>query len=234
VTRKSDLVYRQLKHRFLAGEFRFGERLTVNALGRAMGTSRQPVLEAIKRLADDGLVEVTPQVGSHVVMPRLGSVADFFEVFAALESVVTRFAAERRDPGDLHELEAAVPLVSYARTDDRFDLQAYLAGNRTFHGTVHELAASAEAVTAARRCWDRSDFLLASLDMVQMRSSLPRAVAEHQAMFEAIRAGDGSVASDLARDHVRRFAEPVIESLRAARDTSERGGEVETGATALA
>ncbi|MCW2986985.1 MAG: transcriptional regulator [Conexibacter sp.] len=213
--RKADLVYDQLKLRFLAGEFRFGERLTVNDLGVSMGTSRQPVLEAIKRLQDDGLVEVTPQVGSHVVIPPLNGVADFFEVFATLESLVTRFAAERREPGGLGTLEAAVPLVGDALEGGDFDLQRYLAGNRGFHGSVHQLARSAEAVTAAERFWDRSDFLIASLDLIQMRSNLSRAVAEHQAIYEAIADGDGDRAADLACAHVRGFASPVTKSLRA-------------------
>jgi DNA-binding GntR family transcriptional regulator len=214
--RKTDLVYVQLKDRVMSGEFEFGERLIVNDLADAMGTSRQPVLEAIKRLQADGLVEVTPQVGSHIVVPSPDMIRDRFEVFARLEGLVTKFAAERHAAEQMDELEPTAGLVLDSFDGDRFDVRVYLAGNRRFHDAVHRLAASEEAAAAAHRFFDLADFLVASLHLVQKRSSVARSAAEHKAIVDAIRARDGELADELAMAHVRSFAEPIERSLRQA------------------
>lgn len=209
-----DLVYGELKGRFTAGEFRFGERLDVNQLAQSMGTSRQPVLEALKRLQDDGFVEVTPQVGSHVVIPAPSDITDFFEVCAVIEGLASRLAAERREKRDVIELAATEDLVLHALDGDSFDLGIYLEGNRRFHGTVHRLARSAEAAAASTRYWDRADFLVASMNLGQMRLTMSRAVEEHRAISEAIRDGDGERAASLAERHVLGFGPPIEERLR--------------------
>jgi DNA-binding GntR family transcriptional regulator len=211
--RKMEVVYDQLKAQFLAGKFRFGQRLEVNELGEAMGTSRQPVLEALKRLQDDGLVEVTPQVGSHVIVPSPDAVVDFFRVFAVLEALATTMAAERHTDVDLVALSPTTDLVLTALDGDDFNLSIYLAANRRFHETIHSLARSEEAADAARRYWERSDFLIASMNLSQMRETLTRSVEEHRAIFEAIKAGDGSRAGELATVHVEGFADPIRQSL---------------------
>lgn len=227
--RKVDLVYTELKSRFLAGDFRFGEQLVVNDLATSMGTSRQPVLDAIKRLQDDGLVEVTPQVGSHVIIPSPHSIEDFFEVFATLEGLVARLAAERHREEQLVELELTAGLILRAKTDRGFDLPTYLAGNRRFHEAIHALAASEEAASAAHRFWDRSDFLIACLEMSDMEATLKRSAAEHKKIVAAIRARDGERAQQLALAHVRGFTRPVEKSLRHAvqdlRSTSGPSGD---------
>jgi DNA-binding GntR family transcriptional regulator len=211
--RKTDVVYDQLKARFLAGELRFGERLEVNELAESMGTSRQPVLEALKRLQHDGLVEVIPQVGSRVVVPRPSAVADFFRVFAALEALATRMAAERWTASDLERLETTTDLVLNAVEGGQFDLTTYLDANRQFHDTIHSIARSPEAAQAARRYWDRSDFLIASVRLPQMHDTLSRSVSEHRAIYAAIEAHDAEGAARLATEHVEGFAVPVEQSV---------------------
>ena len=213
--RKMDVVYDQLKAQFRAGDLRFGERLEVNQLAQAMGTSRQPVLEALKRLQAEGLVEVTPQVGSHVVIPSPQAIEDFFHVFAVLEGLATRLATERRDDRDLIELAPTQDLVLTAAKGRKFDLGVYLAGNKRFHGTIHRIARSTEAAEAAHRYWERADFLIASMNLKQMRETLARSVEEHRAIFKAIKKGDADLAASLAESHVRAFAPPIEVRLRA-------------------
>ena len=53
-----DLVYLELKHKILTGEIVSQTRLMEIDLSEKMNVSRTPIREAIKRLADDGLVKV--------------------------------------------------------------------------------------------------------------------------------------------------------------------------------
>jgi DNA-binding GntR family transcriptional regulator len=54
-------VYDQLKERLLEGRYAAGDRLSAEALRTEFGVSKQPVMEAVRRLARDGLIEIVPQ-----------------------------------------------------------------------------------------------------------------------------------------------------------------------------
>ena len=61
----------------LEGDLAAGDKLSVVDLTRTLDCSRVPVMEALKRLAGDGFVQIVPQVGCRVVTPRADDVRDF-------------------------------------------------------------------------------------------------------------------------------------------------------------
>src|SRR5215470_1082706 len=56
--RLAPVVYDLLKERLLEGEFQAGERLSVESLKTEFGVSKQPVMDALRRLATAGLAEI--------------------------------------------------------------------------------------------------------------------------------------------------------------------------------
>lgn len=217
--RKGDAVYLTIKAQLLRGEHEFGAALSVADLAARLGASRQPVMEALKRLQSEGFVEIIPQVGCRVAAPRAAEVSDFYEVFATMEGLASRLAAERRDPAEVDECRAlAVRLTSAIGVGD-FDSARYADLNRRFHGLIHRMARSREARTAAEMYWDRSDFLIASTRPPFWRTNLERAEHEHAELCEAIAAGKGPRAQTLAYEHVRSFGDAVLEHVL------EAGGE---------
>ena len=68
-------VYRHLRERLIAGQFSPGERLTLDAVARALGTSHMPVREAIRRLAAERALEILPNCGGALIQQhQLGTV----------------------------------------------------------------------------------------------------------------------------------------------------------------
>ena len=67
--------------------------------------SKQPVMEALRRLSGDGLVEILPQVGSRVATYALREVSDFFLMFGGFEGTIAGIAALRRTETQLDEME---------------------------------------------------------------------------------------------------------------------------------
>ena len=57
-------VYDMLRERLLEGRYPAGTRLPTDDLRAELGVSKQPVMEALRRLAADGVVQIVPQVGS--------------------------------------------------------------------------------------------------------------------------------------------------------------------------
>ena len=76
--RLGPVAYQQIKEQLLEGRWAAGERLSLETFKSELGVSKQPVMEALRRLDADGLVEIIPQVGCRVVSYKPQEVSDFF------------------------------------------------------------------------------------------------------------------------------------------------------------
>ena len=107
-----DLVYLELKHKILTGEIVSQTRLMEIDLSEKMNVSRTPIREAIKRLADDGLVKVEPRRGAYVANISIKDMLDVFEVREDMEGFAAKLAAERITDEEKAELRYRVqPLI---------------------------------------------------------------------------------------------------------------------------
>ena len=61
-----DRVVTELRQAILSGRLKPGERLVEGRLADELGVSRNPVREAIRALASEGLIEVTARRGAAV------------------------------------------------------------------------------------------------------------------------------------------------------------------------
>ena len=153
------VVYDLLKGRLLEGEFQAGERLSVESLKAEFGVSKQPVMEALRRLSSEGLVEIIPQVGCRVPVYSGADVNDFFAIFGGMEGAVAGVAAQRCTDAQVDQL--ATVNGEIRRLIDEPDPAArsrgYLVLNRRFHGIIQDMARSAVVAEISRRMWDMSD-----------------------------------------------------------------------------
>lgn len=62
----TEYVYRQLRRRIITGELAPGERLIIRGLCEQFGTSNSPVIEAIRRLEQEGLITSRQNAGAQV------------------------------------------------------------------------------------------------------------------------------------------------------------------------
>src|SRR3712207_4267673 len=91
---KADLVHRRLKEEIELGELAPGTPLSELSLVERTGASRTPVREALRRLAAEGLVDLTPRLGARVSRVSAQSVRDLFEFRQLLEPMAIRQATE--------------------------------------------------------------------------------------------------------------------------------------------
>src|SRR5215468_5419037 len=123
-------VIEELRQAILSRKLKPGERLVEGRLADEFGVSRNPVREAIRVLASEGLVEVTARRGASVISMTDEEARETIEVRALLEGQNARLAARRRDEAVLRQGTEAVAAK-------RYDLLPGL--NQQFH---HELAAA--------------------------------------------------------------------------------------------
>ena len=89
VTSKSR-IYRQIRRSIISGEHRPGERLDLDALTRAHGTSVTPVRDALQMLSQEGLVTIRPRSGYYVTHVTLKKLRDMLELREILEEAAIK------------------------------------------------------------------------------------------------------------------------------------------------
>jgi DNA-binding GntR family transcriptional regulator len=202
-------VYETLRASIVSLQRTPGQRLSEAELARDLGVSRTPVREAIIQLRADGLVEVTPQLGSFVSKISLRNVREAQFAREALECAAVRVAAERIDAAAAERLRQNVALQRAAQTSA--DLEQFYRLDEAFH---RELMATS-GYPGISELLDRTR---AHLNRVR-RLSLPVPdvievlIDQHSAVLEALERNDADQAEAALRHHLRGVYR-VLEPLR--------------------
>ncbi len=178
-------------------ELRPGEVLDKGAICERLGVSRFPVSEALARLQAEGLVDILPQRGSTVSLIRIADVLEYMLIRKALESEAVRVLIGNHTPELLEQL--AHNLSRQRAAAERNDREDFHAHDLQFHDMLF-----------AAMSFDRLRVVIesarANLDRARPLIITPRRLAfstqEHQAIFDAILAGDGLRASAAMRAHI--------------------------------
>ena len=188
-------AYHLLRDAILEGAYQPGERLFEPAIADALGVSRNPVREAIRRLQQEGLVHVKPRSGVFVATLTIEEARDLYRIRAALEGVAAAFAAERMSDQELERL------------------RAMLEGMRLVSGrTEEEVKRAVDEFHTAIRTAAHSPPLAALLDRVyaQVRRSknvafpvdAATAFADHSGIVELLSRRDTDNAERIMHEHV--------------------------------
>jgi DNA-binding GntR family transcriptional regulator len=182
-----ELAVDRLRRDILSGRTDPGERLVEEQLTRRLGISRAPLREAMRLLAQQGLVEHIPRRGARVATLSDDDVRELYEVRDVLE----RHAVGTMPPGpDLSGLRAALDVMRAAtEAGDRLELAN---AHRRFHTEVVRLSGNKQLAALYESVLVRIQLYMA----VNMRREAETARAEdgvhrHERLFAAVRAGDG-------------------------------------------
>ena len=171
-------------------------------------------MEALKKLEGEGLVEIIPQVGCRIATPHVSDVADFFNLFAVVESSVVGLAAERRTDEDIESFKVLCRGIDESlRTSGgpRDNDPTYRHLNLKFHSAIHQMARSPVCTQYASTLWDRSDFYIKiAFGSLYFSSFVKRA---HRQMRRAIIAGDASAAREAAFEQLQAVGKRVVDTL---------------------
>jgi DNA-binding GntR family transcriptional regulator len=191
-----DKVAEEIRAAILSGQFKPGERLVEDRLAEEFGVSRNPVREAMRTLASEGLIEVTARRGAVVASLSPQEAEELLEVRATLEGANARLAARRRDPEVLEQLKSVLARGNAAIAAERLAELSDL--NIAFHDHLARAGCNRVLVDLMKTLRDRSGPLFQGVGIEFVRESW----AEHASILRAVIAGDPELASMLAYRHV--------------------------------
>jgi DNA-binding GntR family transcriptional regulator len=188
----------RLETEIFSGVLLPGERLDETGLAKRFGVSRTPVREALLQLASSGLIEMRPRQGAVVATITVQSLVQMFEVMAELEAMCARLAARRTTPAERAAIEAAHKACKKAAAGR--DPGPYYEANRAFHETLYAGARNGYLEEKTRHLRNR----LNGYRRFQLHQPgrIAQSLAEHDAVVEAIVAGNAEAAENAMRAHV--------------------------------
>jgi DNA-binding GntR family transcriptional regulator len=197
---KSDLAYRRVRDLILSGELQPGAVLQQAVLARTIGMSTTPLREALRRLKQEGFVELDAHRDARVTPLQAAEARDLVEMRLALDPYAAALAARRRTDDDLAAIERALANLDAL---PRNPTPAQLATHRQFHAAIHRASHNRLLVQSLDGVWDKTDrYRRHALEVDRSAEEKEARAAEHRQMFEAVRDGDGDRAADLVRRHV--------------------------------
>lgn len=207
----------QLEKLILSGQLPVGGRIPPEReLAELWGLSRSSVRDALKQLALRGLIERRPGRGTIVVenvnqfggtlMELLNDdqheLLQVMEVRTVIEPSVAARAAQRARPVDLDELAHVLHEMSEKVSTERM---AEL--DRTFHLLVARAAGNPLLASLLERVGE----IVAQSphELLQSRREHLTTLKEHNAIFEALRAGDPEAAEAAALAHLESVQQQI-------------------------
>ena len=198
-------VAAQLRERIFAGELAPGAFLDEARLCDQLEISRTPLREALKVLTAEGLVRHEPRRGCFVGEVTENDLDEIFPVIALLEGRCAYEAARNASDAELLALDALHDKLT--RHGKARRINEYNAVNFAIHEAI---------ITLANNRWLsqvigdlRKILKLARLQQLYAPGRLDQSLAEHMAVFAALKARDSEGADAAMRTHLTRQRESL-------------------------
>lgn len=202
-------VHDALLDSICAGELAPGERVTQEGLAARFGVSRQPVLQALMLLKQQGFIVDAGRKGVMVAPLDAEQVRQLYEVRAALDGAAARAAAARMDATLAARGEALLAAGRAAVASG--DTGRLVAADVDFHLFIYEASGNPLFGQTAAPHWRHLRRVMGA--GLRDQASYQAVWREHAAILDALVAGDGGRADALMRAHAADAANRLAASL---------------------
>ncbi|MGI6029671.1 MAG: GntR family transcriptional regulator [Candidatus Heteroscillospira sp.] len=204
----ADIAYNIIMKKITDGEYAPGMRLSRRKMAEVTGVSVIPVIEALKRLEEDHLVESKPKWGSFVAVPTSENVRQMYEYREALECQIARILSinmTMAQEGEIFAVATDLDVVSYEDKEVKRKLHL------DFHHKLAVYTGNPMLITALGRInyfW----ILCKALDGIKsVRGDSVR--YWHRYLIDEIRSGDPDRAEKAMREHILDSLDPVLKLI---------------------
>ena len=203
-----DNAFNAIREAILTNQLKPGTGLSEGDLSKQLGISRTPTREALKRLEEDGLVQIVPRKGAFVTDVTIETIVEVFQLREALECYAVEFVPQYGDVDELARLERDIEKTAeYVQENNRVKLHEMDEGLHLF------IARSAHNDTLYKL---NKRFLQQGS---RMRFVTPTTLErfteiqnEHLDIVTALKTGDIASAKQALANHLRKSCNHVIQA----------------------
>ncbi len=216
----TDQTYSVLRDQILRRTLEPGEKISIDNVAHALGVSRTPVTDALKRLAGEGFVDIRPRIGTFVSELTARDVEELFDIRMAFEL----FAADQIIEHDqidtfLDRIKNPMDMMRMAMVDDDYgDYEAFIEGDRQLHLILVSVTENQKLLQLFSGL--NVHMQVARAHYLSSVENARQAHQEHEAILAGFKKADsGLVRSELSR-HITHVKTRILELLE------ERGGQL--------
>jgi DNA-binding GntR family transcriptional regulator len=196
-----EIAYDAIRSGIISGDYPGGAHLKAADVAAALGVSRTPVREALRRLHAEGLVDFVANRGAYVAAWNHTDVDEVFDLRALLESHAAFLAARNASAEQIAELRAlALHMERAAREKPPRYLEIIADANVRFHKLIRVASGNKRLASFISIVVERP-LMLRTFNRYRDEELL-RSAAHHLEMVSAFDARDGSWAAAVMRSHV--------------------------------
>jgi DNA-binding GntR family transcriptional regulator len=216
----TEQTYAILKDSVLRRKLKPGAKISVDVVAQQLGVSRTPVMDALKRLAADGLVEILPRRGTFVTELNAQDVSELFDIRIMMELYAADYILRaKRVDMYLNSVEEALKGMEKATVDGEYaDYEAFLTSDRDLHLRLIEQTQNERLIQMYREM--NVHIQIARAHYLQYVENALQADQEHQAIVRAFKNGKGEEVQEALRTHIMNVRDRMLELLE------ERGGKL--------
>lgn len=196
----SDHVYEGIRRGIFDKTLRSGQRLPEISIAKEYNVSRTPVREALRRLENEGLVQIVPGWGACLASPTKEEIIDTYEVRETLEVMAIRKASRLITPLQLCMLQEQIDREKKA-FEER-DLELYMNVNDEFHLIIAKSSGNGTLAGYVGNILSRTYVQTIFFESFFNFADNP-SLMEHIKLLDALSAHDEERSVRLMKEHIR-------------------------------
>jgi len=202
MTTVADRAYQQIRANIISGVYPPRAHLREKQLAEELNLSRTPVREALRRLASEGALDFSPQLGIFVPSWGVERVEQLYDLRSMLESNCAELAATRMTQADIRVLQDLAEQMEQAVRDDVPDALDLLTElNKTFHERIMTCAGNDRLKDLTLNAINQLPVLHRSFRRYEPAQWM-RSLRHHRDLIDAFIVGDAHWASSMMRAHI--------------------------------
>lgn len=207
-TSLADQVFEKLENDIIHGVYPRGEILTELKLVEQLGVSRTPIREALRRLAQERLIEETGK-GSVVLGITQDDLLDIMNVREQIEGLVAYYACVNITPEGLKELEHIMDLQDFYFS--KWDVEHLREADDMIHDAICELSQRTvirDTLIPLHRKTRRY-----RKSAMQDKNRAAQSLQEHHAIVDAMKEGNPDKVKAAMNAHMAKVKKYMMEGL---------------------
>lgn len=206
-----DHVYAELKHSIMMGEFVPGQKLKLDELSEAFGTSHMPIREALNRLVVARAVVSEPRRSMRI--PDISKIRldQLIELRITLEGGAAELAVNHANSSLVDKLATINVRMDREIASKRTDIKRYLALNHEFHFSLYGECGNEDLLNLIEILWLRYGPLLNLLH--QSNDELSYGHPNHTLVIDALKGGDRTAAKKAIQSDLKEASHFIRNNL---------------------
>ena len=202
----SQKVYHILKTGIVKKHLKPGTKLLEVKIAKQMGVSRTPVREAIRKLAAEGFVKISPNQGVIVSIASIEDTQEVLQIRSVLEGLAARLATKVINGEEIKELEKYIEQMEYYANKD--NALAFSKMDVKFHELILNICGNNRLIQIRKNLSDQAHrYRIRSLSIP---GRLKHSLKEHQEIVKALKRKDSEQAGRLSQKHIENVLKNIL------------------------